>query len=259
MRAVRLSALALVFLATQGAAPGAEPPIGTSSDSRVRTALKEQAYPWYDRENDRVKPVLPDPSSWMGGLQRRFDAFLDWLDRVFGRQTSGEPQASGRGKRGFLATFLLMVAGGFLLIMLWRSWRTYTPDASSAPGQTVRIGDAARIAGLAPGVSLEGMDPWAEAERRRKAGDAAGAVIWLFLDQLMGLQRAGLIRLIPGRTARQYAGGLSDTILRDGLRTTLTVFEEVYYGHRLPGPEELDRLWSRAEIFRRRLQTIQVE
>ena len=102
------------------------------------------------------------------------------------------------------------------------------------------------------------MDPWAEAERRRAAGDTAGAVIWLFLDQLLSLQRAGLIRLMPGRTARQYAGGLNDPILGTGLRATLGLFEQVYYGHRRPGSEELDRVWSQAETFRRRIQTLQV-
>ena len=84
-------------------------------------------------------------------------------------------------------------------------------------------------------------------------------MIWLFLDQLLSLQRAGLIRLTPGRTARQYASGLDDPLLGDGLRTTLGVFEEVYYGHRLPGPEELERVWARAEALRRRLQAIKVD
>ena len=82
-------------------------------------------------------------------------------------------------------------------------------------------------------------------------------MIWLFLDQLMSLQRAGLVRLTPGRTARQYASGLDDPLLAEGLRTTLGVFEEVYYGHRLPRPEELERVWSRAEAFRRRLHVDQ--
>ena len=74
-----------------------------------------------------------------------------------------------------------------------------------------------------------------------------------------GLQRAGLIRLTPGRTARQYASGLDDPLLGDGLRATLGVFEEVYYGHRHPGPEELERVWPRAEALRRRLQAMKVD
>ena len=143
--------------------------------------------------------------------------------------------------------------------MLWRLWRIHAPQAMSHQDHVARIGDAARIAGLAPGTAMEGIDPWAEALRRRATGDSAGAVIWLFLDQLLSLQCAGLIRLTPGRTARQYASGLDDPLLGDSLRATLGVFEEVYYGHRQPRPEELERVWSRAEALRRRLQTIKVD
>jgi hypothetical protein len=159
--------------------------------------------------------------------------------------------------RGVLATLLFLAAGGLLLVMLFQLWRIHTPQASTSLDQVAPIGDAARIAGLTPGVAMEGTDPWAEALRRRAAGDSAGAVIWLFLDQLLSLQGAGLIRLTPGQTARQYASGLDDPLLASGLRTTLGVFEEVYYGRRTPGAEELERVWSRAETFRRRLRATQ--
>jgi len=231
-------------------------PIDPTDESPVRTVLKEQAYPWYDGEKDQVKPLLPDPSSWQVWLEKPFDSLLDWLDRRFGKSTGQASGANGDSVRGVLATLLFVAAGCVLLVMLWRLWRIHEPQATTHQDQVARIGDAARIAGLAPGVAMEGTDPWAEAVRRRAAGDVAGAVIWLFLDQLLGLQRAGLIRLVPGRTARQYASGLDDPLLDDGLRATLGVFEEVYYGHRLPGPDELERVWSRAETFRRRLQTI---
>ena len=224
----------------------------------MRNVLKERAYPWYDGEKDQVKPLLPDPSSWSSWLERRLESFFDWLGRVFGNGAGESSRANRSSLRGILATLLFIAAGCVLLFMLWRLWRIYTPGTSTSSDHEARIGDAARIAGLAPGVAMEGIDPWAEALRRRAAGDSAGAVIWLFLDQLMSLQRAGLIRLTPGRTARQYAGGLDDPLLSDGLRTTLGVFEEVYYGHRLPGPEELERVWSRAETFRRHLLATRV-
>ena len=48
-------------------------------------------------------------------------------------------------------------------------------------------------------------------------------MIWLFLDQLLVLRRLGLIRLAPGRTARQYVLAVSDSQLRDGLRATLAL------------------------------------
>jgi hypothetical protein len=256
---VWVCALGLVLVVSSGTAPALDRPIDPTPESPVRTVLKEQAYPWYDGEKDQVKPLLPDPSSWTSWLGKRLESFLDWLDRRFGKST-GQASGANRGSlRGVLATLLFVASGCVLLVMLWRLWRIHEPQATTHQDHVARIGDAARIAGLAPGVALEGIDPWAEAVRRRAAGDSAGAVIWLFLDQLLGLQRAGLLRLTPGRTARQYASGLDDPLLGDGLQATLGVFEEVYYGHRLPGPEELERVWSRAETFRRRLQTIKVD
>jgi len=259
MSPIRVWALGLVLVVSSGSAPGLDRPIDPSPESPVRTVLKEQAYPWYDGEKDQVKPLLPDPSSWTSRLEKGFDSFLDWLDRRSGK-SAGEASGANRGSlRGVLATVLFVASGCVLVVMLWRLWRIHAPRATSHQDHVARIGDAARIAGLAPGVAMEGIDPWAEAVRRRAAGDSAGAVIWLFLDQLLSLQRAGLIRLTPGRTARQYASGLDDPLLGDGLRATLAVFEEVYYGHRLPGPEELERVWSRAEALRRRLQAIKVD
>jgi len=256
---VLVAALGLVVAVSSAGAPSLDRPIDPTSESPVRTVLKEQAYPWYDGEKDQVKPLIPEPSSWTSWLGKRLESFLDWLDRRFGKST-GQASGANRGSlRGVLATLLFVASGCVLLVMLWRLWRIHEPQATTHQDHVARIGDAARIAGLAPGVALEGIDPWAEAVRRRAAGDSAGAVIWLFLDQLLGLQRAGLLRLTPGRTARQYASGLDDPLLGDGLQATLGVFEEVYYGHRLPGPEELERVWSRAETFRRRLQTLKVD
>ena len=256
---VWVCALGLVLVVSSGSAAGLDQAIDPSPESPVRTVLKKQAYPWYDGEKDQVKPLLPDPSSWTSRLEKRLESFFDWLDRRFGK-SAGETSGANRGSlRGVLATLLFVASGCVLLVMLWRLWRIHAPQATSYQDHVARIGDAARIAGLAPGTAMEGIDPWAEALRRRAAGDSAGAVIWLFLDQLLSLQRAGLIRLTPGRTARQYASGLDDRLLGDGLRATLGVFEEVYYGHRLPEPEELERVWSRAEALRRRLQAIKVD
>jgi hypothetical protein len=217
--------------------------------------LKDRAYPWYDSQKDQVKPLLPDPSSWTGWLAKRFEWFFDWLDRHFGRST---PRPGNRvSPGGVLATLLFFAAGGVLLVILFQLWKNYLPRESTSPDHSARIGDAARIVGLGPGVAPEGLDPWAEALRRKAAGDGAGAVIWLFLDQLLSLERAGLVRLTPGRTARQYARGLDDPLLAAGLRTTLGVFEEVYYGRRIPGTAELERVWAGAERFRNHLQSIQ--
>jgi hypothetical protein len=215
--------------------------------------LKEEAYPWYDPDGDQVRPLLPDPSSWSTWLSEKVESFFQWLEHILSKDTTS---SSGSGsRRGLLPTLAFAIGGTLFLVLLWRLWRLRQPGAVVEGRAGTRIGEAARVAGLTD-APLEQVDPWAEALRRRAEGDLAGAVIWLFFDQLLGLQRAGLVRLTPGRTARQYASSLDDPLLAGGLRATLGLFEQVSYGHRLPSHRDMERLWPLAESFRRRLETI---
>jgi hypothetical protein len=229
---------------------------GPRVESPVRDILRHEAYPWYDRDSDQVKPVLPNQSKLLEGLGERISSFFKWLDRQFDRVWRRLPQGPGASLGSVIPTLLFMVFGGVLLFILWQFWRLHEPHGLARSEPPGRVGDAARIAGLVSGASLEGTDPWSEALRRRAAGDCAGAVIWLFLSQLLALDRLGLIRLTPGRTARQYATSLDDSLLRDGLEATLGMFEDVYYGHRIPSAPALESIWSRAEAFRRRVDSI---
>ena len=60
----------------------------------------------------------------------------------------------------------------------------------------------------------------------------------------MTLSRLGLVRLAPGRTARQLLGSVGDADFRKLVAPTLRHFESAYYGHRNPSGEEFgpDRL-----------------
>lgn len=244
-------ALAISALGAGGESPALAQEAGFDAPSPVRAALKQEAYPWYDPDGDQVRPLLPDPSSWSTWLGEKAESFFQWLESIFGNSTA--PDAGNPS--GLLPTLAFLIGGCLFLILLWRLWQLHQPSALLANRDTARIGAAARVAGLVD-VPLKHVDPWAEALRRRAEGDLAGAVIWLFLDQLLGLERAGLVRLMPGRTARQYASSLSDPLLAGGLRATLGLFEQVSYGHHLPTHHDLDRLWPLAESFRQRLETM---
>ena len=109
-----------------------------------------------------------------------------------------------------LATFFV-----FLIIL----WLRREPFGAPTAAGKARPGTALLLSQLPP--DLPGMDdPWAEAQRRRAAGDFAGAVIYLFAHQLLSLHRVGLIRLAPGWTGRQYVRWLRDPVLVDSLGST---------------------------------------
>lgn len=247
-------AAALLITVGLGAQDSPVPGEPASPREAVRSVLKDQDYPWYDADRDAVRPVMPDPGSWSRRLGKRIQDLIDWLVERLKRSRADSSGAGGPSAGSVVSTLLMLAAGALFLVVLWQLWRLYDPGHASGGGEA-RLGDAARIAGLRPGMSLEGVDPWAEALRRR-ASDPSGAVVWLFLHQLLALQQAGLIRFTPGRTARQYAGVLEDPVLAGSLRTTLGAFEDVYYGHRLPSPARLAAVWARAEEFRSRLAAI---
>jgi hypothetical protein len=226
--------------------------IDDDAESPVRTVLRQEAFPWYDSQADQVTPLVNEQSTWTKRLEERLKSFFEWLGKLWGKL----PSAPRVGLGGAVPTLLFMVFGAALLVLLWQLWRVYEPRPAGVGDAGAHVGSVARLAGLAPGAFPEDADPWAEALRRRAAGDTAGAVIWLFLDQLLALRRLGLIRLAPGRTARQYVLAVSDTQLQDGLRATLSLFEDVYYGHRSPTPQALESIWSRALAVRRRLDTM---
>ncbi len=66
----------------------------------------------------------------------------------------------------------------------------------------------------------------------------------MFAHQLIRLDQLGLIRIVPGRTGRQYVKGLRDPELADCAQATLALFESVYYGHRVPSSEAFERVWQ---------------
>ncbi len=205
-------------------------------------------YPWYDPGADRVRPMWPP--SWKKWLDDRLRSIGKAIDRFF----TG-PSGSGRGGTGFgnfLGTVLLATVLSAFFVFLLVLWLRREPFAGGSSVVRSLPGTAELLAQLPdelrPGVD----DPWAEAQRLRAAGDFAGAVIYLFAHQLLSLDRAGLIRLVPGWTGRHYVRWLRDPVLVDSLGATLRLFEEIYYGHRRPSASAFERVWNRAQAFEAR-------
>jgi hypothetical protein len=249
---ILLNAVIVFALVAQDEASSSAVP---RSDS-VRSALSKGGYPWYDANADRMKPVLPWPDS--GALQPK--RFTDWLGRTFGFLGDWWEAMNGWrlpvvGKLGdVVAIGLAVVLLAIVLVVLLELLRRYRPLADeSAALAAIHAGSAQRIEGLPAGLPDAMADPWAEALRRRARGDYAGAVIYLFAYQLLTLNRLGQIRLVPGRTGRQFVRSVVDRQLRASVEPTLRLFEVVYYGGRSPSPEAFDSVWSEAEAFRRRV------
>jgi hypothetical protein len=236
------------------AAPAPEP---------VRSVFRGEAFPWYDADAGRVKPVLPYEVrfAWLDGVVARINRVFAWIGERLGAVASWFrwlnrwrlPGVAGAGDLLMIGLAMLFLT--VVLVLLLELLRRYRPLAEDAAARTatIRAGSAQRIEGLPAGVRLDSTDPWAEAQRLRARGDYAGAVVYLFAHQLLSLERLKQLRLVPGRTGRQLVRAVGDRQIRGLVEPTLRLFEGYYYGHRVPSAEAFETVWSLALQFQSRL------
>lgn len=240
------------LMSASDASPGARL---AATTPQTRPILQKEGLPWYDAKADRIQPLLSWPDLG-GGV---FKPVRDWFSRVFERirsalRTVGSwlrwmnrwriPGIGGLGDLvavGLAVLALTLVVVG--LLELLRRYRPIGGDTTATRARTLR-GGAQRIEGLPAGFGFDAADPWAEAQRRRAAGDLAGAVIYLFAHQLLILERLKQIRLIPGRTGRQLVRSVNDRGVRAAVEPTLRLFEAVYYGQRTPEVDAFESAWA---------------
>ena len=221
----------------------------------IKEALRNGKFPWYDSRADRVQPVWPIRISWLERLGERIASFFQRIGRFFDRfHFGGSSAVSAVGNS--IGTVMLLVVLVAFFVCIFMLWIRRDGGASRRETDRTRPGTAARLGDILEGIRPEDADPWAEAQRRRTAGDLAGAVVCLFAHQLLTLDQMGLIRLAPGRTGRHYLQSLRDRELIDALGATLRLFEDVYYGRRSPTTQAFESVWSRAQSFQERQRTL---
>ena len=221
----------------------------------IKDALREGKYPWYDSRTGRVKPVWPVRISWLEWLRERIRSLLKRIGKFFdGFGSGGGGGASIAGNS--IGTILLLAALVAFFVWIFMLWVRRELGPGRVESARATLGTAARLGDLPEGIRTADADQWSEANRRRAAGDLAGAVVCLFAHQLLTLDQVGLIRLAPGRTGRHYVQSLRDRELIDCLAATLRLFEDVYYGRRPPTAQAFDQVWSRAQLFQERRRTL---
>jgi hypothetical protein len=240
--------LAIAAAGAAGPAP-VSVPAALPECAAVRSALAKEGFPWYDGRADAAKPVLPG-GEWAA---RFFKRWFGWLDRIR-LPRIGSPSLGYLSVGELLMVGVLVLALAVLLAVLAELWRRYRPiEAELAPAGASRAHARGRIEGLPAGVRPETDDPWAEALRCRAEGDLARAIVCLFAHQLLTLNRLRLLRLAPGRTARQLVRTIEDRQYHGLVVPTLRLFETVYYGQRIPSSEAFEAVWTAAESFESRV------
>jgi len=200
----------------------------------ARSALRRGGFPWYDAEKDDIKPTrLRKPPS-----EREFTPRTRWI-----------PWSSV----GIILVTLAIAAALVLAYFAWRHWKPWQGRGQKAAQVNARL----RELPLAPEESPQEDNFLTAAERAAAAGDFRRAIIWLYAYQLTELDRHQVIRLMKGKTNRQYLRELGrQSPIRQILERTIVIFEEVYFGGRTISAEKYETCYRDIPHFQQWLKEI---
>ncbi|MGQ9504212.1 MAG: DUF4129 domain-containing protein [Thermogutta sp.] len=203
----------------------------------ARDALRRGGFPWYDAENDDIKPthIRKPPRERELGVRSPRVIYVPW------------------SAVGIILVTLAMTVALVLGYLAWRRWRPWQGRGEGATAIVARLRELA----LVPEESSQKDDLLKAAERAAAAGDYRRAIIWLYAYQLTELDRHRLIRLMKGKTNRQYLrelGGQSP--IRPILERTILTFEEVYFGGRALTAEKFDQCYREITRFQQSMTEI---
>ena len=191
--------------------------------------------PWYDPETDdfraaKVKPPAPPkPSSNYNYGVYELLLVLGWI--------------------------LLIVALATIVYLLMKKFLDREVQGSVVVERGAVGADVVRVEELPVNLKKSPADFLNEALRLYRNGDFAMAIIYLFSHQLLQLDRRHWLRLVKGKTNRQYLreirriGTAESEQLAMMFQETVLLFEEVFFGKRLPSQDKIDTVWRDIDKF----------
>lgn len=211
---------------------------------RGREALGREGFPWYDAQEDavrpvRVKPPEPAPTATSSG------------------SSSGTSLSQG------ISWLVVAVVFGIALILLARAYlnrETLPAGGKRELAKTAAHNEATRIEALPFRIRPADHDLLEEARRQYESGHYEAAIIYLFSYQLVEMDKHQVLRLTKGKTNRQYLRELRrQPRLSRLVEQSMVAFEEVFFGDRRLEREAFELRWRALDEFhslvRRQLAT----
>ncbi|MEM9186498.1 MAG: DUF4129 domain-containing protein [Planctomycetota bacterium] len=199
---------------------------------------------WYDAEADDFKVVQQKPPknydwswiSWIG------DLFTGW-DFDFG---------SVLKVLTWIAVIALLAWLVYVLVKAYRNaeLKLATVVDEADDGRT----HVERVEALPVAVERKVVDFLAEARRLLAAGDGTMAVVYLFSHQLIELDKRRLLRLVKGKTNRQYLRELRRNTpgaprIAAIVEPTMLLFERAFFGAHPPAADRLNACFAAMDEF----------
>ena len=143
----------------------------------------------------------------------------------------------------------------FLVYVAYRFWkvkerRRAGEEDAPTEEEDAEAAHARRTEALPAPVARSRSDLLAEARRNYDEGRYNEAIIYLFSHELVELDKHRLVRMIKGKTNREYLAELAARLaLRGLLEQTMVVFEDVFFGNYTIDRTRFESCWSRLDEF----------
>lgn len=201
----------------------------------ARQVFGQRKFPWYDAEHDQLKPVrvvqpvtVNDPQrvNWNWSFGMNLGQFLIWTAIVL---------------------LLIAIAGAFIWAYVNRENLSAGEDAATGTG---RLTESARIEALPFPMRRDRRDLLAEAQHYYEQGNFAEAIVYLFSHELVELDKRHLIRLMKGKTNRQYLRDMRRLPrLQRIIGQTMVAFEDVFFGNHALDRARFEACWRAVPEF----------
>ena len=230
-------------------------------ESARKSLTDKKDFPWYDPETDKLERI--DVSSPSDATAANRTSTWEGTARQQNTRTSNwSPNLSLGGVIWNLLTALawaiLLALVGFLAFLLIRTFLKSEAGQLSATGDhTPRetASDVDRVEQLPFQIKRPRSDLLGEARRNYEAGNYSEAVIYFFSYQLVQLDRNHWIRLMKGKTNRQYLREIRRApTLHSMLEDTMVAFEDVFFGHYPIDRERFEECWKRLDDFHQNVE-----
>jgi len=216
---ITLAGLAFLLIVSAGVSADEISPDDQEAIDAARDTLSRGDFDWYEEDGDRARPINFSESTGGAGT------FISW-------------------------TVIAVIIG---LILVWVLYLLIVKDKNADEEGRTRIDDddrADQIEALPQEVRARRGNLLDQARELYEQGDYDRAIVYLYSYQLLVLDRSQWIRLVKGKTNRQYLRELArDGELADIFRRTMHLFEDVYFGHHSLGRSRFESTWNEVSLF----------
>jgi hypothetical protein len=198
----------------------------TDPGTSARQALENGRFPWYDAQQDRLKPIeLPAATP----KRKLPELHLPELRYIF-------------------LTLLGLMMAALVAGLIWALYRR-NASTSDRPNATPDVKSKISVDAL-PFLRGRRADNLLEQARALYAADNySEAIIYLFSYQLVELDRFAHLRLARGTTNREYVRETKNTPLKQILEQTMVTFEEVFFGGQRLDKVRFETCWRQLPQF----------